>query len=390
MLLKAGANKDSQDNYGRSPLQLAIAAGISDSVNLLIQVDCNLSTYLKDFGIVKQALSLGPSIEHDKIIATVTTAIASRYHRFMKFAKGILPEKAVSELDISGNEIVESKSEEICAAIKSRGINVPRELVLGKESVYEVTDLHACARMTTEVAEHFWTAGFRDIDRPGDSHGLSPILQNWFVANLDMVAWFIEKGVSPYSMHRDGHISGLHLYAKRFQFPGGYFEGNPDRIESNMNFIDQLLNKPDIYRDECRCICSPDGCTPVKFLYSTSYRPLPSAKLGYDPRQTFRVWMKKTVLSKEMLAESCRDMARFVHFTVVEELLPKLKPRHTCCSLGQVGDLRRPQETDESLLSSLGPNLTRAFELGMELYEKEQREYQGPLENLSFRSYRRL
>ena len=90
------------------------------------------------------------------------------------------------------------------------------------ESFYDFADMHGDIILTPDVANAFWDAGFKEINEP-DENGLMPLFQSWFCANFKMVAWFVEKGISPSSTRCDASLIALHLYAKRIDYLGAYF-----------------------------------------------------------------------------------------------------------------------------------------------------------------------
>lgn len=211
-------------------------------------------------------------------------------------------------------------------------------LELGTENVYKVVDFHASTRMAPETASALWDGGFKDIWSPQEQ-GLSAMLQNWYNANFEMVQWFIDKGVSPYQRHRDGNFGALHLYARRIAYPGAYFQFQMENIPNSPHLIPHLYDL-EANRDDCRCLCSPAGCSPVTFVVRDS-----EEYWGHGTFETFSAWVKKTSLleDNEVLWDTyAHDMVRILAFEFLSSKCPDLC--HTCCSIDQLGGV----ESDSS------------------------------------------
>ena len=178
------------------------------------------------------------------------------------------------------------------------------------------------------MASTLWESGFKDIESPNEL-GLSPMLQNWHCANFEMVQWFIDKGVPPNQRRWDGKFRALHLYAQRITYPGVYFWSDVNNVPNIPLMVSQLHNL-ESYRDDCRCLCSPAGCSPVTFVIRS-----------HDLDHTFSVWVEKTSLgmdNNEALWDMyAHDMVRVLAFEFLNSECPDLY--HTCRLIGLLGQV---------------------------------------------------
>lgn len=154
---------------------------------------------------------------------------------------------------------------------------------------------------------------------------MTPFLQNWFCANFQMIGWFAKKGVSLSSKHRDASLNGLHLYAVRIGYPGANFSHDPEAVPAEENYIAQIQKEVDIPHDECTCPCSPNGCSPIKFLCQRSSH-------SGSRRVLFRTWLKKVKPERRLLQQYVLEFTRCFLFDF-------LGCKHTYCILTQEGGI---------------------------------------------------
>ena len=340
-LIQANADVNAKDHNGRRPIHLAIALKAYESIHMLLEADCALAPYMMGETVLNQTLkSESPSfrlpLRPTAIIVAITEAYIDRHKRLREMARRVLPLEQVQRLQIVEGVMCERTTTMIHEEISFCGETVPPALELGTESVYEILDFHAEERMAPETASTLWEAGFKDISSP-NKQGLSPMLQNWHCANFEMVQWFIDKGVSPDQRHRDGNFGALHLYAERIKYPGCYFQGKLKNVPNSPLLIPHLHNSK-ANRDDCRCLCSPAGCSPVTFLIRDHYKFGPNTMYGmFD---VFSTWVEKTslLMDNEVLLDTyTHDLVRLLAFNILSLKSPDLY--HTCCQIGQEGEV---------------------------------------------------
>lgn len=253
-----------EDTYGRQPIHLAVALGISESVRYLLSADCGLFTPPHDRSLFQHALVL-PSPQRSEILHLLIPALIERHTRLMDMADMFLPFSILSKLELASGQRNEQSAPSIIEALISHGVDVPQALDLDGKSFYNFSDMKENIQLVPETANALWNAGFQDIDTP-DQNGMTPYLQSWFCANFEMVDWFIQRGVSISSQHRDAPLTALHVYAKRLEYPGGAFAYNIDAVPTDPYYMEVIQKHLEIPYDDCICECSLGGCSPVKFF----------------------------------------------------------------------------------------------------------------------------
>ena len=338
-LIQRHADINIKDRHGRRPIHLAIALKAYESIQLLLEADCALPPYQPGKTVIHLALkaefpAFSLPLRPTPIVATITKAYINRYKRLKELARSVLSLEQAQRLQITGDHIYECDATTLHEMVSACGIQVPHALELGTSSVYDISGLHEHQRMAPETASTLWEGGFVDISRPMEQ-GLSPMLQNWHSANFEMVQWFIDKGVSPNQRHRDANIGALHLYAERIKYPGRYFHHAMENVPSSPLLISHLQDW-EANRDDCRCLCSPAGCSPVTFVVRDADGPA-----MHGAFETFAAWVRKTSLltdNEALWNEYARDLVRILAFEWICSQFSDLE--HTCCSLNQLGGLR--------------------------------------------------
>ena len=320
LLMERGVNVNHEDTYGRRPIHLAVALGLTESVRCLLGADCALFTPSHDDSLVRHAL-YSHTPQRSQILDLLIPAMIERHMRLMDLAGSHLPPSLFSKLNVTPGQFHEQKAPSVLAVLLSNGIEVPGALELDGEGFYNFSDMHGLIELEPATADLFWNAGFREIDTP-DDYGVTPFLQSWFMANFAMVGWFIERGISMQSQHKDAPLTALHLYAHRMHYPGAVFEGDIDKVPTDPHYMEAIQEELGIPHDDCMCICSPTGCTPVKFL---------SERMPYHTGLTkrhVRKWIENVRPPQLLKTQYVYDFTRCLLFDF-------LGGEHTCCDLGQ-------------------------------------------------------
>lgn len=251
----------------------------------------------------------------------------------MELALSALPDHLDLEQWITEGVICETKATKITQKLATYNCSIPAALELDNgKSVYDTVDFHASQRLTVSQAEKLWDYGFRCIDEYELHSGLNPLLQSWFIADFEMISWFITKGANPFAKHRDAPISGLHLFAARLAYPGAHFYHDPSKIGINPQHIIQLQTDGSCYRDSCSCLCSVEGCTPLSTVVKQTWDTGSSFPLTYAAiKSRINIWRDKMLYRPEN-PDHQEQLLRSILFRQLE--LP-----HTCCYIGQVGNV---------------------------------------------------
>jgi ankyrin repeat protein len=337
-LIAAGVNINCADHNGRRPIHLAVACSQVDAVKFLLEADCSIVTPDYSASLLQVALASGR--DYDNITELVIDALADRHSRLARLALSVLPDSSPARKEIQDDRLDESLAPKIEDALISQGFRIPTPLELDRhgEGVYDTSDAEASMRLTAPLADKLWRAGFRRIDEPARLNGLTPILQSWLDANFEMVAWFIDKGASPYSKHLDTSVSGLHLYATRLSDPGCFLGSRlhePDSISESSEHIMRLANDEESCRDSCRCLCTVNGCTPVTTVLKYSWPHVVKRLSKEDGQHRIRY--------KELLLRVWRWRDRLIYRPDDEPLhqiqllrilvFQKYGLQHTCCKM---------------------------------------------------------
>lgn len=308
-----------RDVSGRQPIHIAVTLGITDSVRYLLTENCGISTPPSSDSLLQLALKLQDP-EKSQILRLLVPVLIDRHRRLQDMASNLLPPSVYFELELAPGKMHERKAPLMVERLIAHGLDVPQALELDGKSFYNFADFFGDAKMTPEIANAFWDAGFCDIDMP-DENGVTPFLQSWYCANFKMVDWFAQRGVSMKSKHESASLTALHLYAKRLYFPGTGFGRDVDAVPTNEHYMDVVQRELRIPYDDCQCTCSPGGCAPIKFLFD---------KVHEDGHRKSRIrrWFENVRPSQALELQYVYDLTRYLLFDFLDG-------EHTCCCLGQ-------------------------------------------------------
>ncbi|KAI4869398.1 hypothetical protein F4820DRAFT_407287 [Hypoxylon rubiginosum] len=355
-LISAGADVNCEDDYGRRPIHLAVALDEILAVEML-KADCALITPENTYSLLQLALDhqFGYRQGRIEIPNLVIDGLIDRHERLRNLAFSVLPDSSPVRQRLSDSCLIESLAPTVIHELRKNNISIPTGLELDGKDIYDTCDFHSDIRLTPTLAERLWVGGFRRIndyfDHDSRAKDSTPILAAWYNADFEMVSWFISKGASPFSKQRKLPISGLHVYAKRLSFPGAYFRHETERVHTSTIHLEQLIQEGTCYRDNCSCVCSPEGCTPVSIFIKSISRYQPP---GYDEFCTkLKLFWKKLLPGSnpepEQLEESLRALI-FRRFLEPEQ--------HTCCSISQLGQaMSNPPWCPKAAKEAIKPEL---------------------------------
>lgn len=334
ILIEKGANVNAEDHHSRRPIHLAVALGLADSVEYLIKADCALFTPPGHVSLLHSALN-ERNPEGQRILDLLVPVLINRHTRLLDLARELLPSSSFSELNIIRGQNKERYAPRIIEILTSYGISVPEALELDGKSFYDSLGAFSGINLTPDVANAFWNAGFVDINEP-NQNGLTPLLQSWFCANFEMVAWFAEKGISLLSRHRDAPLTALHLHARRIDEYSTLLFYNLGTVPTDKYYMAQIQEEVGIPYDDCTCPCSPNGCTPVKFLCENKSHE-------GSRKDNLRKWFENVEPERALLQQYIYDFTRCLLFNF-------LGGKHTCCYLYEDGrvHMRNKNTTFES------------------------------------------
>jgi len=336
MLMKRGVDINIEDNHGRRPVHLAVALGIVESVQCLLNADCGLFTPAEDYSLLQYALFSCEEGADSQILFQLIQALCDRHTRLRDMAISHLPPSVSAKLELTLGELQERRAPLIMETLLSYGIDVPPALELdGKGLYHSIIDFSSHVQMTPTAANELWTSGFHRFDEPNDD-GWTPFLRSWFCHSFDMIDWFVSRGVKLYSKHTDAPLTALHLYAKGTRCN---ITHPKDISTTRGNHMESIQKELSIPYDDCTCACSPEGCTPAKFLFGTDYL----RRWGPTRKDNIRNYIEHANPPKPLLDRYIYHCTRLVLFDFLDG-------EHTCCSIEGVHaspwELERPSSTN--------------------------------------------
>ena len=334
-IIQAGADVNCEDNDQRRPIHLAVACRQTQSVEILLQADCSVFTPVYSYSLLQEALRQGR--EFDYVTGLVVDALIDRHTRLRDLALSVLPNDSGLSVDTEKETLSEIRAPEIYDSLIRAKHNIPPALQVDRdeEGVYDTAAKQGNIRLTVSLADKLWSGGFHRFDEFAPLNGLTPLLQSWYTADFDMVSWFIEKGASPFTTHRDVLLSGLHLYAARIAYPGAHFHHDRKEVPISPQHWHQLTRRGDMWHDSCHCFCSASGCTPISILIKQSWQ-----FLEWERKNNYARMMKLlSICRKTMIYEPERD-PRHIQQLLDAIVFERMNLRHTCCYTGQSGQIR--------------------------------------------------
>lgn len=186
----------------------------------------------------------------------------------------------------------------------------------------------------TKFAQKLFLAGFQDIDAY-NSTGETPLMVTCSSGNLRMASFLLQHGADPFKCHeyiglRAGHFlcyGALHTSSKYWteDSVGLTREDGIEFSEDEKRLLEAAFDTS--IEIESRCRCSPDGASPITFLFQ-------------------RVGGKSICFLKESFQRMIRnvycspvDMRRYWRAFVLCETFNRLGMTHTCLKLESPGRL---------------------------------------------------
>ncbi|KAI1271889.1 hypothetical protein F5Y07DRAFT_327944 [Xylaria sp. FL0933] len=330
-LIAAGVDINCEDNYGRRPIHLAVACGQMRAAEMLLQADCSIYTPQYSRGLLQESLRQ----DYGQMSNWIIDALIDRHTRLINLTIALSPNHPDVKEHLNESIISETRGPESFESLTKSGYHVPPALELDRDgkSVYDTASFDADIRLTVSIANRLWNGGFKRINEFSTLNDLSPLLQSWFIADFDMISWFIEKGVSPFSKDGRGSHTGLHLYAARLASPGRFFGNNIEKVPTDSFRVQQLIDHSDLWHDSCHCLCSTSGCTPTSIVVSHSWAKLVRMRKNdyHGMRHVLKCWKEKMVYQPHRYPDHAPQLLRAM-------LFEKMRLKHTCSRIGNSGE----------------------------------------------------
>jgi hypothetical protein len=375
VLIRNGANVDSSDRYGITPLSYALAYGFTETVGLLMKAGCSLRTSYSN--PLEEAIT--PCVEdperlwrnasmerHEATLTMFITSLAeSRRRLHRSLATASIPE-GTNACWAQNDRVLDEHASCAEDALKYYDIATSQASVRlpHLQTVYHVK------KLTEEIAEELWQAGFHDIN-VSDEHCQTPLSTRRYpglvsvfdlVEEIELTDWLVEKGASLYSpMHRlESHSKpgfdftilhperrALHHIAANIgdMIQQLYLAAtgceSEDCIRLHPYWLDWLSESSTqlmatIFSssapDRCLCACSSGGCTTSTILQKKLARDLkglPGDIWELLEKEAWSLKATKCLMIFLELHDTCEDW-------LIDEIIrintfQDLRLKHTCC-----------------------------------------------------------
>lgn len=258
------------------------------------------------------------------------------------------------------DHLIDSAALKTYSQLRSREVALDMRLWPGTTRTIYVDE-----SMTVDVAEILWASDFHEVDE-FDDLGRTPLSRYTLLTDLrrnrqffEMLLWFINHGAKTMVFSRMNNATFVHILASSLGHTSNKeFCDKDDFLRVVLDKACSLLRA--VPRDSCRCLCSPNGCSPIQSLLRESpHRRSIMINWRYQipfarKRQLLDLWHRHCpeLLVKE---ENYTDLCRV-------EIFERLAMRHTCCDLleyNSLGDMESV-EMGMKLASGLVPEDQRA------------------------------
>ncbi len=336
----------------------------------------------------------------EMLLGTNCALCPDRYHRYIfsaasqrskvKYAEGLrtrreslktlalkhLPFSEVEYFGLKEAVVLDAHVVRVTKRLQECGVAVPAACNIGgpfQRCYQEYTPIYHILEHSYD-ADIFFNLGFRDID-VADVDGFPGLaIHGRRVGGFHYCLWLVEHGARPfrhleYTSHTrqqdaiggatSAHWVFCHI-GREISLPG--FDWIRDDLEWKVatSQLNAQVLSVDV-KDECRCRCSRDGCSPFLWMLK-QWTVLRSSMRSRRWHGTVDISNYIKYFGRDMEAELFEEAVRFMTFET-------LGIQHTCCGGGSgvrvpnydPGDIREIQEGQAALLQTL-EDLVREFE----------------------------
>ena len=298
------------------------------------------------------------------IITAAIETMVQRSNRLRRLAIAHLSPREIDRLCISHEDgplqILDAYAAPTANALENVGVKVPEAL---EPSWVVTTVYHDQWILSPELADRLWSSGFRDTNVYNE-RGYTPLHYACLFHKFDMVSWLMSHGGDPTTVVCGHSQNAFHLLSKGIQWTVTTKE-----IVKHQDLFSRIGGLCGTFcQDDCRCACSPQGCTPTSVL-------LRAATWNWCEKEDyFSLWCQSCGLNPEAIELCCLEFARL-------ETFERLGITHVCCkidtrSLPVISD-PMPQDTIEEIQKEESEMIDQ-LESWMVLYEEERAKFEGP------------
>ena len=377
ILLAAGVQPNrrylghSRDWIGKhiTPLQYAIENRQDEAILLLL--DADFLTCRRDSYVLTNVMEYHyqPS---SRIVTATIEAMVRRSNRLRSLAIAHLSHCELDRLCIYHKDeqiqILDAYAAPTAKALKNVGVKIPEALEPGLfvSTVYHCS-WYLSAVLTAELADRLWSSGFHDTNIY-DEDGFTPLHQACVWLELDTVNWLMSHGGDPTTVVRGHSLNAFHLLSDGFRYYELYSLPAKQSYRNAFAYRDAFARIANACGascpDDCRCACSPQGCTPTTIL-------LRAETLTWSEKvDLFFSWCRFVDLSPDAIETCCLEFARV-------ETFERVGITHVCCKIeGWAVSAPMPQDTVEEIQDEESEMIDQ-LESWMILYGEERAKFEG-------------
>ena len=305
------------------------------------------------------------------IVTVVIETMVQRSNRLRNLAIAHLSPRELDRLCISCEDrpiqILDAYAAPTANALENVGVKIPGAL---KPDSVVGTVYNYLYDFSPELADRLWSSGFRDTNFY-DEDGFTPLHKACRRGQLDMVNWFMSHGGDPMTTAIGHTVNAFHLlsqYFSNYVVRGDYVSSC---VLPNRPYMDVVARIAGLCgascRDNCRCACSPQGCTPTTVLFRRATRT------WCQKVNLFSSWCRSLNLSPGATERCCLEFARL-------ETFERLGITHVCCNIRMACRVFTDpmlQDTIEEIQDEESEMIEK-LESWMNLYGEERAKFEGP------------
>ncbi|CAH0017327.1 unnamed protein product [Clonostachys rhizophaga] len=283
------------NNSGISPVEAALMLGslkcqeqensprmcrrcrCAECAVILLKADCSVP--------VSPKLSYVLSCASKRCCLKYIRHMKARRDRLKRLAIDNLSTAELEQLDLSAEHVLDSLAPRAIQLLQNRGVSIPEALEIGPLPVYRNLK-------NFQYAELFFRIGFHDTDawidvEKASLESIPPQLDSFSTQGPSYLLWLGAHGAT--SCQFKSFDSPKNIFTALFLFFGigpkikKVFSSSwnlplgalPLSLEARKDWfrtVNSAVLSADIH-DECRCLCSPAGCTPITSLLKSAVEP---------------------------------------------------------------------------------------------------------------------
>ena len=350
-----------------TPIDYAIDDNQHEAILLLLDTDSMTNQRHRHVLAKLMCYNYEPS---SHIVTATIESMVRRSNRLRSLAIAHFSPCELDRLCISPEDgplqILDAYAAPTANALENVGVRIPEALEpgWGVATVYHYQRYQF--RFSPELPDRLWSSGFHDTN-DYDEDGFTPLHHACDSLKLDMASWLMSHGGDPTTVVRNHSLNAFHLLANSVN---GWTLARTmyDIVADHLDIISRIGGLCGTScQDDCRCACSPQGCTPTSVLLRAATRD------WCEKEDIFSSWCRSLDLSPDAIDICCLEFARM-------ETFERLDITHVCCKIDSwpiaaISD-PMPQDTIEEIQDEESEIIDQ-LKSWMGLYEEERAKFEG-------------